>query len=158
MDFSYVDQTGYPADACKYLIKSAMLGSSYSIYAANVACLESLGILGRFDSHGCRAIHQSLGPVASRQTVSTAFTCLSRMMTSLRVKVTAQSVSYRGATPIKVWRKPIIRCPLIGNPDVIWGKARLPVPTDCWFYTIAVPTVPFGAAQTMLITGAYVEK
>ena len=63
MTLSHVDRTGYPAAACKYLIKSATLGRSYALYAANVACLESLGILGRFDSPGCRENFQSRGPV-----------------------------------------------------------------------------------------------
>ena len=79
-------------------------------------------------------------------------------MTALRVKVTAQSASHRGPTHIKVWRNPGIRCPLIGNPNGIWGKARLPVPEDCWVLLVAVPTVTFGAARYMLTTEAYVAK
>ena len=109
MALSHVDRTGHLAAAWKYLIKSETLGRSYALYAANAACLESLGILGRFDSPGCRDIHQSLVSVALRQPVSTAVPYLLGTMTSLRVKVTAQLESHRGPTPIKVWRKPGIR-------------------------------------------------
>ena len=79
-------------------------------------------------------------------------------MTSSRVKVNVQSASHRGPTPIKLWRKPVIRCPLIGNSDGRWGKARLPVPGDCWFCPVVVPTVTFGASWSMLITGASVAN
>ena len=109
MDFIYVDQNGYPAAVWKYLIKAAMLSRSYMLYGANVACLELFGILGRFDSPGCRNIRQSLGPVASRQPASMAVPCLLRTMTDSRVKVTAQLASHMGLTPIKVWWKPDIR-------------------------------------------------
>ena len=96
--------------------------------------------------------------MASRQPVRTAVPCFSHMMTDSRVKVTAQSASHRGPTPIKVWRKPGIRYPLIGNSDGRWGKARLPVPDDCCIFPVAVPTVTFGAARSMLTTGASMEK
>ena len=154
----HVDRTGYPDAAWNYLIKAVTLGRSYALYADNVACLASLGILGRFDSPGCRDIRRSLGPVASRRPVSTAVPCLSLTMTASRVKVTAQSASHRVPTLIKFWRKPGIRCPLIGNSDGRWGKARLPVPAYCCVYPVAVPTVTFGAARSMLNTGASVAK
>ena len=72
------------------------------MYLANAACLASLGILGRFDSPGCRDILQSRGPVESRQPVSTAAPCFSLTITALRVKVNAQSASHRVPNPIKV--------------------------------------------------------
>ena len=109
MDLVHLDRTGYPAAAWKYLIKTVMLGRSYALYAANVACLESLGILGSFDSPGFRDVHQRRGPVASRQPVNTDMPFLSRTMTAARVKVTAQSASHRGPTHIMVWWKPGIR-------------------------------------------------
>ena len=84
MALVHVDRTGYPASAWKYQIKSATLGRSYALYDANVVCLESLGILGRFYSPGCRTTRQRRGPVASRQPVSTAVPCLSRTMTALQ--------------------------------------------------------------------------
>ena len=49
-----------------------------------------------------------------------------------RVKVTVQLALYIGPTPIKVWRKTGMRCPLIGKLDGIWGKSKPPVPVDCW--------------------------
>ena len=79
-------------------------------------------------------------------------------MTALHVKLTAQSASHRGTTPIKVWLKPVMRFPLVGNSDGIWGKARLTVPADCWVCPIAVPTFTFGAERSMLTIGASVEK
>ena len=94
MDLSHVDRNGYPASAWKYLIKSATLGRSYALYAANVAWLALLGIVDRFDYPGSRDICQSLGPVASIQPVSTAMPCLLRTMTASCVKVTAQSASH----------------------------------------------------------------
>ena len=115
MALSHVDRTGYPAATWKYPINAATLGRSYALYAANVACLALLVIMGRFDFPGCMAIFQSLGHVASRQPVSMAVPCLSRTMTASRVKVTAQSASHRVPTPIKLWRKTCIRCPLIGK-------------------------------------------
>ena len=117
MALGHVDRTGYPASVWKYLIKSVTLGRSYALYDANVVCLESLGILGRFYSPGCRATRQRRGPVASRQPVSTAVPCLSCTMTALRVKVTAQLASHKGPRTIKVWLKPGIMCPLIGESD-----------------------------------------
>ena len=102
MDLSHVDHTGYPAATGKYLIKSATMGRSYALYVANVSCLASLGIMGRFDYPGCRDIRQRLGPVASRQPVSMAVPCLSCMMADSRMEVTAQSASHRDPTPIKV--------------------------------------------------------
>ena len=80
------------------------------------------------------------------------------MMTASRVKLTVQSVSHSGPIPIKVWRKPGIRFPFIGNPDGRWGKARSPVPVDCWVCPVDVPTVTFFAARYMLTKGASVAK
>ena len=45
-----------------------------------------------------------------------------------------------------------------GNSGGRWGKARSPVSVDCWVCPIAVPTVNFGDAISMLTTGAYVAK
>ena len=117
MTLSHVDRTGNPAAEWKYLTKTATLGRSYALYAANVACLASLGILDRSDSPGCSAIFQSQGPVDSLQPVITDVTCLSRTMNASRVKVTAQLSSHRGPTPIEMCQKPDIRCPLVGNSD-----------------------------------------
>ena len=52
----HVDRTGNPAVAWKYLMKVATMGRSYVLDAANVAYLESLGILVRSESPDCRAI------------------------------------------------------------------------------------------------------
>ena len=89
MDLSHVDWTEYPVAAWEYLIKSATLGRSYALYAANVACLELLGIMYRFEYPGCGAMRQILGPVDSREPVSTDLPCLLRTMTASHVKVTA---------------------------------------------------------------------
>ena len=105
-----------------------------------------------------RDILQSLGPVVSLQPVSTDVPCLLRTMNASCVKVTAQSVSHSGTTPIKVRRKPGIRCPLSGNNSGRWGKSRSPVPVDFSFFPVSAPTVTFGAALSMLTTGASVEK
>ena len=102
MALSHVDRTGYPAAAWKYLIKAVTLGRPYALSSANIACLALLGVVGRFDSPGCRDICHILGPVASRQPVITDVPCLLRMVTASRVKVTAQSESHRGPTPIEV--------------------------------------------------------
>ena len=158
MSLSHVDRTGYPAATWKYLIRDSTLGRSYALYAANVACLELLVIVGRFDSPGWRAIRQSLGPVASRQPVSTAVPFLLITITASRLKVTTQSASHRGPTPIIVWRKPDISCPLIGKSNGIWGKARLPVPADFGICPVSVPTMTFGAARYILTTGESVAK
>ena len=96
--------------------------------------------------------------MASRQPVRTALPCLSRMMTASRVKVTVQLASHSGPTHTKVWRKPGMRFPLIGNPDGRWGNSRSPVPVDYWVCPVAVPTMTFGAARYMLTTGASMEK
>ena len=117
-----------------------------------------LGILGRSESPGCRAIIQSLEPLASHQPVSTSVPCLSHTMTDSRVKVTVHSASHSGPTPTKVWRKPGMSCPLTGNPNGIWGQSSSPVPVDCWVFPVAVPTVTFGAARSMLTTGASMAK
>ena len=111
-----------------------------------------------FASPGCRAILQSLGPEASRQPVSTGVPCWSLTITTSRVKLTIQSASKSGPTPINVWRKPVMRFPLIGNPDGIWGKSNSPVPVDCWFFPVAVPTLTFVAKGSMLTIGASVES
>ena len=92
--------------------------------------------------------------MASRQPVSTAVTCLLPTMTASRVKVTAQLLSHWGPTPIKVWQKPVIRCPLIRNSEGRWSKAKFPVPADCCVCLVAVTTVTLGAARYMLTTGA----
>ena len=92
------------------------------------------------------------------QLVSTSMTCLLCTMTASHVKVTAQPASYRAPTPIKVWRKPDIRCPLVGNSNGRWGKAKLPVPKNCCVFPVAVPTVTRSAARSMLTTGVLAEK
>ena len=96
--------------------------------------------------------------MASCQPVSTAVPCLSCTMTALRVMVTVQSASHSGPKSTKIWRKPGMRCPLVGNPDGRWGKSRSPVPVDCWNCPVAMPTVTFGAARSMLTTGESMEK
>ena len=96
--------------------------------------------------------------MASLQLVSTAVPCLLRTVTASRVKVTVQSESHSGTTPTKVWRKPGMRCPLIGNPDGRWGKPRSFFPVDCCVCPVAVHTVTFGATQFMLTTGESMEK
>ena len=94
----------------------------------------------------------------SRQPVSTAVPCLSTTITVFYVKVNAQLASRRGPTPIKVWRKPGMRCPLVGKSDGIWGKAKLPFPADCFVCPIAMPTLALGSAQSMLNTGSLASK
>ena len=158
MSLRHVDQTVNPSAAWKYLTKAVMLGRSYALYAASVACLVSLGILGRSESPRCRAIFQSRGPVNSLQPVSTAMPCFSLKVTALRVKVNAQSASHRGLTPIKVWRKPGMRCPLMGKSNRMCGKAKFPIPADCCVFPVSVPTVTLGAAQSMLTTGSPEEN
>ena len=96
--------------------------------------------------------------MVSRQPVCTGVPCFSLTMTASRMKVTVQLASYSGPTPIKVWRKPGMRCPLIGNPDGIWGKSKSPVPVYCWVFPVAVPTLTFGAERSMLTTGVSAEK
>ena len=90
-----------------------------------------LGMLDRFSSPGCGAIIQRRGPEFSRHPVSTGMSRVSRTITASRVNVTVQSASQSGPTPIKVWRKPGIILPVIGNPDGIWGKFKSPVPVYC---------------------------
>ena len=158
MALRHVERTGNPAVAWKYLTKSAMLGRSYELHDDNVSCSASLGILGRSDSPGCRAIRQSRGSVDSRQPVSTAVPCLSLTMTTLHTKATAQSASHRVPTPIKVWRNPDMRCPLVGNSDEIWGKDKFPVPADCCVFPVAVRNATLGAERSMLTSGASAEK
>ena len=84
--------------------------------------------------------------------------CLSLTTTALCVKATAHSVPHRGPTPIKVWHKPGMRLPLVGNSDKRWGNAKFPVPADCCVFSVAVPTVNLGTAQYMLNTGASAEN
>ena len=158
MALSHVDQTGYPVALWMYVIKAATLGRSQELYAANESCLALLGIMGRFESPGCKAIYHILEPVTSRQPVNTYVPCLLRTLSASHVKVTAQLASRRGTTSIKVWRKPGIRFPLIGNSDGRWGEPRLPVPWDCWVCPVALPTVTYGAARSMLTTGTTVAK
>ena len=158
MAFSHVDRTGYSAVVWNYLIRASTLGRSYAIYTVNATCLASLGILSRFYSPGMRDIHQSLGHVASHQPVSIDVPCLTRTISASRMKLIAQLASHSGPTHIKIWRNPCIRCPLSGNPGGRWGKARYLVPVDCWVFPVDAPTVYFGAARSMLTTGAYVEK
>ena len=74
------------------------------------------------------------------------------------MKVAVQSASQSVPTPIKVWRNPGMRCPLIGNPGGRWGKFKSPVPLDCWVCPVAVPTLTFGSERSMLTMGAYVAK
>ena len=74
------------------------------------------------------------------------------------MKVTVQSASQSGPAPIKVWRKPGMRCPLIGNTYGIWDKSKSRVPVNCWVCPVAVPTLTLGAERSMLTIGAYVEK
>ena len=147
-------RTVNPATAWKYLTKAANMGRSYALYAASVACLVLLVILGRSESPRCREIFQSRGPVDSRQPVGTAVPSFSITVTALRVKVTVQSASHRGLTHIKVWRNPGMRCPLVGNSDRIWGKDKFPIPSDCCFFPVSLPTVTLGAARSMLTTGS----
>ena len=74
------------------------------------------------------------------------------------MKVTVQSASQKGGAPIKVWRKPGMRCTFIGNIDGRWGKSKSPFPVDCLVCPVAVPTLTFGAKTSMLTIGASVEK
>ena len=158
MALRHVDQTGNPAAVWKYPTKAATLVRSYALYAANVACLELLGIMGRSESPGCREIIQSQVPVDSRKPLITAVPCLSFTMTALKVKVTAHWASHRGSSPIKVWRKPGMRCLLVINSDGRWGKAKFTVPADCCVCPVAAPTVILGTARSMLITGELAEN
>ena len=114
--------------------------------------------MGRFNYPCCRAIIQSLDPEASRQPVSTDVPCWSRTIKASCVKVTVQSESHIGPIPIKVWRKPSMSCPLIGNTDGRLGKFKSPVPVDCWVCPVAVPNLTFGAERSMLTIGESVEK
>ena len=114
--------------------------------------------MGSFASPGCRMIIQSRGPQALHHLVSTGVPCWYRAITALSVKVTVQSASHSGPTPIKVWRKPGMRCPLIENSDGRWGKFKSPVPVDCWVCPVAVPTLNVGAERLMLTMGASAAK
>ena len=74
------------------------------------------------------------------------------------MKVTVKSESQSGSTPIKVWRKPGIICPVIGNPDGIWGKFNSPMPVDCYVWPVAVPNLTVGSERLMLTMGASAAK
>ena len=74
------------------------------------------------------------------------------------MKVIVQSESQSGPTPIKVWWKPGIICPVIGNPDGIWGKFKSPVPVDCSVWPVAVPTLTSRAEGLMLTMRAFGAK
>ena len=117
-----------------------------------------LCILDRFSSPGCRAILQRSGPEFLRHPVSTGVPQVSHTITAERVNVTVQSVSQSVPTPIKMWRKPGIICPIIGNPDGIWGKFKPPLPVDCCDWPVAVPTLNFGAERLTLTMGESAEK
>ena len=71
-------------------------------------------------------------------------------MTASCVKVPAQSASHRYLTPIKVWQKPGIRCPLNINSIEKWGKAKFPSPAVCFVCPVAVPTMTLDAERYML--------
>ena len=117
-----------------------------------------LCILDRFSSPGCRAILQRSGPEFLRHPVSTGVPQVSHTITAERVNVTVQSASQSGPTPIKVWRKPGIICPLIRNPDWSWGKFRSLVPVDCCDWPVPVPTLTFGAERLTLNMGSSAAK
>ena len=118
----------------------------------------SLCILGRFYSPGFRDIFHSLEPEASHQPVSNGVPCWSHMMMALNVKVTVQLASNSAPTPITVWRKPGMGCPLIGNPNRRWGMSKSPVPVEFWVCPVDVPILTFCSKRSMLTTGASVEK
>ena len=128
------------------------------LYASNVAMFAVLGTLGRFSYPGCRAILRRRGPEFSRHPVSTGVPQASRTITAARVNVTVQSASQIGSTPIKVWWKPGIICPVIGNTDESWGKFKSPVPVDFCDWPVAVPTLTLGAERSMLTMGASAAK
>ena len=117
-----------------------------------------IGMLGRFSLTGCRTILQRRGPEFSRHPVSTGVPRVSFTINASHINVTVQSASQSGPTPIKVWRKPGIICPVIGNPDGSWGKFKSPVPVDFCDWPVAVPTFTFGAERSTLAMGASTEK
>ena len=75
-----------------------------------------------------------------------------------RVKVTVQSASQSGPTPINVWQKPGIICPVIGNPDGSCGKFKSPVPVGFCVWTVAVPTLTVRANRSTFTMGASTAK
>ena len=79
-------------------------------------------------------------------------------ITASHVHVTVHSASQSGPTPIKVWRKPVIICPVIGNTDGSWGKFKSPVPVDCCVWPVAVPTLTLGDERSTLTMGASAAK
>ena len=115
-------------------------------------------MLVRFASPGCRAILHRRGPEALRHPISTDVPWVSRTITDSCVKVTVQSASQSGTTHIRVWRKPGIICPIIGNPDGSWGKFKSPMPVDCCVWPVTVPTLTIWAERLMLIMEASAAK
>ena len=115
-------------------------------------------MLGRLYSSGCMAILQRRGPEFLRHPVSTGVPRVYYIITTSRVNVTVQSTSQSGPTPIKVWRKPVITCPVIGNPDGSWGNFKHFVPVDCFVWPVAVPNLNFGAERSTLTMGASAAK
>ena len=114
--------------------------------------------MGRFASPDFRDILQSCGHEASRHPVSTGVPWVSLTITDSRVKVTVQSASQSGPTPIKVWQKPDIIFPVIGNPDGIWGKCKSHVLVDWCVWPVSVPTLTVGSERLMLTMGESAEK
>ena len=92
------------------------------------------------------------------QSCSTGVPWIYHTINASRVKVTVQSASQSGIVPIKVWRKPVIICPVIGNPDGSWGKFKSHVPLHCCVWPVAVPTLTVGAERLMLMMGASAAK
>ena len=117
-----------------------------------------LGILGRFSSPGCRTIIQRRGPELLRHPVRTGVPQVSCTIAAACVNVTVQSASQSGTTPIKVWRKTGIICPVIGNTDGSWGKFKFPMSVDCCDFPVAVPTLTFEAKRSTLTMGASAAK
>ena len=117
-----------------------------------------LGMIVRFSSPGCREVLQRRGPEFSHHLASTGVPRVSRTITAASVNVTVQSASQSGPTPMKVWRKPGIICPVIGNYDGSWGKFKSLVPVDFCDCPVAVPTLTFGAERLTLTMGASAAK
>ena len=85
-------------------------------------------------------------------------TWISHTNNASHVKVTVQPASQSGPTPIKVLRKTDIICPMIGNPDVRWGKFKFPGPVYYCVWPVVVPTLTVGAERSRLTMGASAEK
>jgi hypothetical protein len=129
-------------------LRNLSMASSWVACATGVSSRSSTDKLGDIGCCGRSSQHQSHGLVVSLQPISIALLLASKAMANVFVKITRQSASTKGASPMRLWGKPAMTWPTQLDAGKSGTDASLALAIDCKGVPLAPWTSIVGAVAS----------